>query len=418
MNAARDSAIRNGRFVCQHTGPRGRRYGIPVALEKAELLARFYTDFCLPRSLGTVGQLVVPRALQPAGMQAVFGRTLPEGLPLNRVRSFPFETWKTRLTKGPGASDSVMADYLRDRILADDFASADGLYTTINGDLELAAEARTRGMTVVHDQVLNPDSGLIVREERSRFPGIEPQESEGVVQGGIERDQALWRLADLVLAPSEFARDAIARLGGDPEKTVIVRYGISKDWLKMDCTPERGRILFVGSVGLRKGTHYLAHATRRLHTKGIKCRVRVVGGYNPAVIGRPEFRGPEYVGRLARNQIWEEFRRASVFVHPSLSEGSAIAHLEALACGLPVVVTPNVGSVIRDQYEGFIVPARDSHALSERLEALVTDPDLRETMSQAARESAKAYTWEAYSRRLSGALIAFAGGARGDGIGS
>ena len=49
---------------------------------------------------------------------------------------------------------------------------------------------------------------------------------------------------------------------------------------------------------------------------------------------------------------------ADVFVFPSLFEGSAVVTYEALACGLPSVVTPDAGSVVRDGVEGFVVPGR------------------------------------------------------------
>ncbi len=55
---------------------------------------------------------------------------------------------------------------------------------------------------------------------------------------------------------------------------------------------------------------------------------------------------------------------ADVFVFPSLFEGSAVVTYEALACGLPCIVTPRPGSVVRDGVEGLIVPARDVEALA------------------------------------------------------
>ena len=54
-----------------------------------------------------------------------------------------------------------------------------------------------------------------------------------------------------------------------------------------------------------------------------------------------------------------QYLTADIFVLPSLVEGMAIAHLEAMAFGLPVITTPNCGSVISDSREGFIIPIRD-----------------------------------------------------------
>ena len=61
---------------------------------------------------------------------------------------------------------------------------------------------------------------------------------------------------------------------------------------------------------------------------------------------------------------------ADVFVFPSLFEGSAVVTYEALACGLPCVVTPDAGSVVRDGVEGFVVAPRDVDGLAERMEQL------------------------------------------------
>jgi len=67
---------------------------------------------------------------------------------------------------------------------------------------------------------------------------------------------------------------------------------------------------------------------------------------------------------------------------------------EAMACGLPVVTTPNAGSVVRDGVEGFIVSIRDPDALAERIDQLRSDADLRREMGYAARTRATQFTWE------------------------
>jgi glycosyltransferase involved in cell wall biosynthesis len=188
----------------------------------------------------------------------------------------------------------------------------------------------------------------------------------------------------------------------------MVEYGIDEHWLEATPKPVAGRILFVGSVGLRKGSHYLAEATRLLRARKVPCDVIVIGRHDPEVIRRPEFEGPVYLGPIARSRVADEFLMADVFVHPSLSEGSAIAHLEALACGVPVVASVNAGPVFIDAQEGYVVPARDSRALADRLEQLVIDRDLRRAMSAAARRRAQKLTWSAYRHRLESTLSSLA----------
>ena len=390
------------RFVCWHTGPRGRQYGIPAVLQQAGMLERFYTDFCIGAATGRLLGGVWPRSVRPPMIQNLLSRTLPADLPRSRVRTLPLSVLAVHWRKGAGAAD--LNARLRDLVRGDGLRGANAVYSIFNRDLELLQEAKSLGFKVVHDHVLTPDVGLILREERSLFPGIERQESEEAVWAGIERDRAQWALAELVLAPAEYSREAIERLGGDKDRIGLVPYGISEDWLDAAPQPRRGRVLFVGSVGLRKGTHYLAEATRLLQTRGVDCEVVVVGRYDPDAIRRPEFQGPIYTGPIARSQVREQFLRADIFVHPSLAEGCATAALEALACGLPVVATPNAGTLVRDGVEGFIVPIREPGLLADRIEALVTDPALRERMSAAARRRAQDATWRAYRERL---MLAF-----------
>ena len=87
---------------------------------------------------------------------------------------------------------------------------------------------------------------------------------------------------------------------------------------------------------------------------------------------------------------------ADVFVFPSLFEGSAVVTYEALACGLPGVVTPAAGSVIRDGIDGFVVMPRDVSALAQRMEQLGQSHRLRARMSAAARSRALEFDWPRY----------------------
>ena len=109
-------------------------------------------------------------------------------------------------------------------------------------------------------------------------------------------------------------------------------------------------------------------------------------------------------GEVPRSRIAEEYENADVFVLPSISEGSATVCYEALAMGLPVITTPNAGSVIRDGLDGFIVPIRDPRALADRIATLAGDRDLLDEMSHNARLSAQNYTWDCYGQRLIDAI--------------
>jgi glycosyltransferase involved in cell wall biosynthesis len=82
------------------------------------------------------------------------------------------------------------------------------------------------------------------------------------------------------------------------------------------------------------------------------------------------------------------FEKADIFVLPSYSEGFSTAMLEAMAAGLPVIVTA-VGAapeVIKDGVNGYVIKPGDLHALSSSLDSLVSNPTLRSDMGHRNRE--------------------------------
>lgn len=80
------------------------------------------------------------------------------------------------------------------------------------------------------------------------------------------------------------------------------------------------------------------------------------------------------VGHVPKLELAGDYNESSVFVLPSLADSYGLVTLEAMACGLPVVVTENSGSkeAVRDGVDGFVVPIRDIKALKEKLLLLIT----------------------------------------------
>ncbi len=373
-------------------------YAVPAILARRGMLAEFWTDIHagdwparLARSL--------PRAALPRSMQSLLGRKVPREIEPSAVRSFPLHTlwhWTRNTYPDLGINRSL---------LRRGFGKATGLYSLMFGDADVICEAARQGLFVAFEQVISPENPPVVMDERNLFPGIEPQEPPENDAEYLRLHHRVWEVAARVLAPSDYVREGIQRLGGSSAKTRLVPYAVDGGWFETRPEPEPGRILFVGTVGLRKGSHYFAKAAQILRKRRIPCRFRAVGSL-AGIDARAElFAGPEYTGPIPRTEVRNEFLRADVFVLPTLAEGSATAHIEALACGLPVVTTPNCGTLIRDGEEGFLVPPRDAGALADRIEQIVTDRALRERMSIRARALAmREHTWKRYEERLVDAL--------------
>jgi sugar transferase (PEP-CTERM/EpsH1 system associated) len=98
-----------------------------------------------------------------------------------------------------------------------------------------------------------------------------------------------------------------------------------------------------------------------------------------------------------REDIPEILRTMDIFVLPSLAEGISNTILEAMASGLPVVATRTGGNpeLVREGYNGFLVPVSDPHALAVTLHGMIDDMPLSRRMGETGREIVlQRFSWE------------------------
>jgi glycosyltransferase involved in cell wall biosynthesis len=262
--------------------------------------------------------------------------------------------------------------------------------------------AREVGAVSVLNQVIGHiEAGLdIFREEAVQAP--EFAETLTVPPAWIiERCRREALEADRVLVPSDYVRDTLVARGTPTERIHVLPYGVDIERFRPLARRERQgfRILFVGTLSQRKGIKYLLDAVKRLKLPDTELVLvgRQIG--NPAALA-PYAGTFRHVPHVPYHEVHRMYAEADLFVYPSLHEGSAFATYEALASGLPVIATPNTGSVVRDGVEGFLVAPRDIEALMARIELLYRDPARRAEMASAARRRAEEFTWAAYRRRL------------------
>jgi glycosyltransferase involved in cell wall biosynthesis len=160
-------------------------------------------------------------------------------------------------------------------------------------------------------------------------------------------------------------------------------------------------VLYVGSLGQRKGLSYALDAVQAL---GEQVSLTLIGRVTapecrPLVAALERHR---WIETLPHHQILEQMRQHDVLVLPSLFEGYALVISEALSQGLPVLTTANSGATqaIRDGVEGFIVPIRSSQAIAERLQQLGSNRDLLAAMRLACLRRAAELSWAGYEQAL------------------
>ncbi len=395
-------------------------YAVPALLHRAGMLAHLYTDaYAGPGSwlhypLRVFSML--PKKLWGNPLTRLIDRCESE-IPLNKITAFNWLGLKYSLmlsrAKNLSERQTIYLNTAKnfcEKIVEKGLNGADIIYTFESNALELLAECQKEGLTGLVEQSVAAKRILskLLAEEYEAWPDWELSYSGKYNWANrMAREEEEWGLADKIICPSEFVANGLKSLKVSPEKIVMVPYGIDTlKWSKIDRKLHKGplRIIFVGELGVRKGVPYLLEAISRLPKRGVV--TRLIGKSNIRLDKLRRFQNlVEITGLLPRSMIPEQYQWGDVFVFPSIGEGSATVTYEAMAAGLPVIATPNAGSVVRDGIDGFIVPIRDAGAIAEKLEIFLRDRELLVWMSQNARARAAEFSWNNYATRLENTLM-------------
>lgn len=343
------------------------------------------------------------RALHAQGMlQRLFcGASRPTEVPgtLIRALGLPDQLLRRLATYDRSHWVAHLQTVVFDRWVARHLEPADAFLVWYKCGLHSMPRAQTMGMVTVGQW------GNV--HPRQQYDGLADEYARWGLRRRMPRSVLARAVAEIqranyLICPTEQAADSFRREGVPAPKLTTIPNGVDLDHFQ----PARAapahpfRVLFVGQVGLRKGVPYLLHAWQRLGWRDAE--LCLAGNLDPEMrrlLSRfGELKGVRLLGYHADPVTL--YQSADVFAFPSLLEGSAKVGFEALACGLPSVVTADAGSVVRHEVEGCIVPTRDADALAAALERLRGDERLRGEMSKAARARAEAFPWERHGAAL------------------
>lgn len=219
-------------------------------------------------------------------------------------------------------------------------------------------------------------------EWRARRPGLDPARRAALAAGApvlLACERATLRRARVLWAISPASRRALALAARVPEDRIRVvpipvdaqRFSpLDDDEWKRGL--ERPQLIFVGrAADPRKNVALLLDAFARLRSRLPMVRLTLVGA--PPLHRLPD--GVDLLGEVS--SVSEPLRRASLFVLPSLQEGFGLVVAEALASGVPAVVTPSGGpeELIRKSGGGEVLSGFDADELADRIEGLLADGD-------------------------------------------
>ncbi|MCE9608899.1 MAG: glycosyltransferase family 4 protein [Chthoniobacter sp.] len=216
---------------------------------------------------------------------------------------------------------------------------------------------------------------------------------------------AEYEIADFICVPNTFVARTYEEHGIPRSKLAINAYGMDFDFwsgASGKMTPERRfTVIFAGQFMLRKGVAYLMEAWQRLGLRDAELWIAgaILDDARSYLSDLPE--NVKLLGCLSPIELRDIYRSCDVFILPSLEEGMARAALEAMAAGLPLIVTPETGvdDVVRHGEDGWVIPSKSTDAIIAALIEAAEDRTATERRGQSARERARPYTWKAYGER-------------------
>jgi hypothetical protein len=398
--------------VCMIQDGARRHYIVPLALQMRGILERVFADWYVRRGSPAALIAKLVRRFDPANGQRMLDRRRAElddasvvtnlwlALRLARARN----RFRSREDFFEWAS-ARQADW----ILRKGFGKSNALYGFIrNVHPQVWRIARLQGLATIGDQMIAPADVEIAeyQAQQERWPGWESPTPTDALQRVADIERQSWEHCDHIVCGSDYVKEGMVKCGIPSETVSVIPYapsGADLPFIERQLQPEPVLVGFVGAVCLRKGAPYFFEVARRFDPKRVK--FVMIGPVHLDKQMAERNRGPvELVGAVPRSQVRSWLSRFHIFFFPSTCEGCAGAVLEAMDTGLPIVSTPNSGTIVRHGIEGFIHNYDDVDGFVHSIDRLTSDREFRLSMGLNSRQRIESFDAEWYATRLQGLI--------------
>lgn len=286
------------------------------------------------------------------------------------------------------------------------------VYAYEDGALATFEHAKKLGLKCIYDlPIAYWETGKrLLSEEAQRLPLWAYTLGGGITdsQSKLERKTRELELADIVVTPGKFVGDSLP-VWADKKALILAPFGSPNSIKNLLLISERNggpkkkplRVLFVGSMGQRKGLADLFEAIKLLDSNEFE--LVVLGSLQaPMEFYRSELPAFTYKTGRPHEAVLELMRSCDVFCLPSIVEGRALVMQEAMSQGLPLIITTNTGGadLIIEGQTGFLIPIRSPEMIAEKLLWFNNNRSRIAEMGRCAQEHAAKYSWENYGMKI------------------
>jgi len=263
------------------------------------------------------------------------------------------------------------------------------------------------GKSILHSQWMHPKAHNKFLSDEYKKIGIM---KKPILRERIDRQLLEIDIVDKVWSISSLVSDSY--ISNKIEKDKLINCGLGVDLEKYqpkDSIQKNSdfNILFVGNINFEKGCHILLKACLQIESSR---KINII--LNGAIAKNFKSTFEILEKKLNKNGVKvvhgyaglpvKNYQKSSVFILPSIHESFGLVVLEAMASGLPIILSDNVGAkdCIKEDLNGFIFPATNDEELTKLIQKLIDNPAQLKKMGLHSREISKLYDWKIIVKNL------------------
>ena len=335
-----------------------------------------------PYGGGGLGQhlaQVVEEARQREALQHYFAFAIKPGDAVGTALPLPALPWilnYTPLRFSPGGKNHF-GNELFDRAVAARLTLGESYVGFVGQSLRSFRQARHLGYKTLELEAANSHVCNVVRQHAKAFRQYKVETQSWLNKIQCRKTQHEYEMADVIVVASEYTRQSFLAEGFLPEKLRLRRLLTHPRFQPSATRSGDGifRVVYTGSLTVMKGIPVLLEAFSRISGKA---ELVLVGGWTSRSMKQylKDWQAREPRLKIAPGDPLPYLHQADVYVHPSYEDGWAYAPAEALACGVPVIVTEDTGmkELVQEGINGYVIPTGDWEAILERLEQCRKSP--------------------------------------------
>jgi glycosyltransferase involved in cell wall biosynthesis len=217
----------------------------------------------------------------------------------------------------------------------------------------------------------------------------------------------VWKNAVHVVTNSKGLTE-LAKKSAPQQKFLQIFNGVDTEFYQPGSRTEKERreefkILLASRLSKRKGFRYAIKAFAKLQKKYSNISMVIAGGEGNAMtelreqVAQLKLKNKiKFTGAYLKKESPRIYTKADVFVMPSFNEGMSNNLLEAMASGLPVLMTPTGGAeeLIKNGENGYLIKMKDVDSIVKKLEILINNPQKCEKLGRSSRRLAETLSWK------------------------